>query len=299
MSAVTRPDLVRTLGDVVTAPPDAESARVLGLPPPTDRASHTAVFVLETHPYASVHLGAEGMIGGDAGDRVAGFWRALGLVPPAEPDHLAVLLALYARLGSEELAVPPTQGRRQVAIASARAALLWEHLAPWAPVHLAAVTRVGGAFHRGWARLAGRVLQAEAEALPERSELPTALAVAPPPVALGSRRDLVDGVLAPARSGMVVARADLARLGGNLGLGVRPGERRFVLDVLLDNTPEGVLAGLAAMAQEWAALHRSWHAGPLEVVGRWWAERARLASGVLAQAAHAVGGPSPAGASRG
>ena len=45
-----------------------------------------------------VYLGAEGMLGGAARDRVAGFWRALGLVPPAEPDHLAALLGLAAAL---------------------------------------------------------------------------------------------------------------------------------------------------------------------------------------------------------
>ena len=36
------------------------------------------------------------MLGGEARDRIAGFWRALGLVPPPEPDHLAVMLGLYA-----------------------------------------------------------------------------------------------------------------------------------------------------------------------------------------------------------
>lgn len=291
MIATTRPDLVRALGDAVMAPLHVEAARVLGLPPPPAMAAHTEVFVLEIHPYASVHLGAEGMIGGEAGDRVAGFWRALDLAPPAEADHLAVLLGLYARLGSEELGLPPAQGRRRAAVASARAALLWEHLAPWVPAHLAAVTRVGGAFHRGWARLTGRVLHAEAAAQPERSELPSALVSAPPVVTLGSRRDLVEGVLAPACSGMVVTRADLVRLGGDLGLGVRPGERRFVLDVLLDNTPAGVLAGLAAMAQEWAELHRSWHAGPLEAIGRWWADRATAAAAVLAESARTVRAP--------
>jgi sulfite exporter TauE/SafE len=36
------------------------------------------------------------MLGGAARERVAGFWRAVGLVPPPEPDHLAALLGLAA-----------------------------------------------------------------------------------------------------------------------------------------------------------------------------------------------------------
>jgi hypothetical protein len=284
---VTRPELVRALASLAGRSPDGRVCRLLGLPPPPGAAAHTTVFVLETHPYASVHLGEEGMIGGDAGDRVAGFWRALGIVPPAEPDHLRALLDLYARLGAEELALPPA-ARRRAALMSARAALLWEHLAPWVLVHLAAVDRAGGEFHRAWAGLMADVLWAEGDDLPPRAQLPTALCGAPAPLALASRRELVDAVLAPARSGMVVTRADLVRAGRDLGLGVRRGERRFALDGLLDQDPAGILGWLGRAAEEWAVVHRRWHPGALDPVGRWWAGRARAAAGVLAGAAARV-----------
>ena len=70
----------------------------LGLDPVSD-AEHTDAFVLNCPPYASIYLGPQGAIGGEGADRVAGFWRAIGITPPAEPDHLAALLGLYARLG--------------------------------------------------------------------------------------------------------------------------------------------------------------------------------------------------------
>ena len=280
---VTRPELARALAALAGPSPEAEVCRLVGLPPPPGAAAHTEVFLLETHPYASVHLGAEGMIGGDAGDRVAGFWRALGMVPPTEPDHLRTLLELYACLGVEELAFP-LDDRRRSAVRSARAGLLWEHLAPWVPVHLATVDRVGDGFHRAWASLALDVLSAEADALPARAELPTALGDAPPPLGIGSRRELVDAVLTPARSGMVITQADLVRAGGDLGLGVRRGERRFALEGLLDQHPAAVLAWLAALAAEWSGLHGRWHRGALEPVGKWWAARARGAAEVLADA---------------
>ena len=72
-------------GSVADNPQDARAAtQALGLPIPTP-ASYTDVFVLNCPPYASTYLGPEGGIGGDAADRVAGFWRAIAVSPPAEP----------------------------------------------------------------------------------------------------------------------------------------------------------------------------------------------------------------------
>ena len=102
------------------------------------------MFVLNCPPYASVYLGAEGGLGGEVADRAAGFWRAIGVPPPAEPDHLTALLSLYARLGEAPVAgdgaaclAPATAG----ALARARQALFWEHLWPWLPGFLDAVRR--------------------------------------------------------------------------------------------------------------------------------------------------------------
>jgi TorA maturation chaperone TorD len=62
-----------------------------GLPGPQAH-EHTEVFGLQLYPYASVYVGPEGMLGGEARDRIAGFWRVLRLTPATEPDHLATLL---------------------------------------------------------------------------------------------------------------------------------------------------------------------------------------------------------------
>lgn len=293
MSATgSRYELCRALATLLGPSPDPGLCRLLELPPPPGPAAHTDVFVLETHPYASVHLGAEGMIGGEAGDRVAGFWRALGAVPPPDADHLVTLLELYAALGAEEevaaaVRVPATE-RRLAALASAQAALAWEHLASWVPVHLASVERVGDPFHQAWAGLTADVLAGEVGKCAPRAELPSALALAPPPLDVGSRRGCVDALLAPVRAGMVVTRADLVRAGTHLGVGVRRGERRFTLDALLEQDAPGVLGWLSRLAAEWAELHERWHPGALRPVGQWWAGRARAAATVLEGAASAV-----------
>ena len=93
-------EALRALAVLLEAPrPEhAPIAAALELPVPPAPDEHTAVVVFQAYPYASVYLGAEGMLGGEAADRVAGFWRVLGGEPPAEPDHLSVLLASVAAL---------------------------------------------------------------------------------------------------------------------------------------------------------------------------------------------------------
>src|SRR5581483_10798351 len=92
-------ELLRALGAMADSPVAARAvAAPLGLDPVGDD-EHTEAFVLNCPPYAAVYLGPDGALGGEGADRAAGFWRALGLTPPAEPDHLTALLALYASLG--------------------------------------------------------------------------------------------------------------------------------------------------------------------------------------------------------
>lgn len=107
-------ELLRALGSLIEppSPQHAGVAAALGLPEPPSPWEHQRVVASQRWPYASVYLGAEGMMGGEARARIAGFHRALGLDrnrPPAsaqdgnadgstEVDHLAALLDLLASL---------------------------------------------------------------------------------------------------------------------------------------------------------------------------------------------------------
>jgi len=93
-------ELFRALGSLAEPPAADRSgiADALDLGPLPDPASHSDLFDQQLPPYASVYLGPEGMLGGEARDRIAGFWRALDLTPPDEPDHITTMLAFYARL---------------------------------------------------------------------------------------------------------------------------------------------------------------------------------------------------------
>ena len=245
MGAGALVDLLQALA-VHAEPPgpelDAVSA-ALELPCAPDPAGFCEVFLFQLYPYASVYLGAEGMLGGEARDRVAGFFRALGVQPPPEPDHLAVLLAAYAQLHERGAEV-------------ARAALLWEHLLPWLPPYLHAVAELRAEPYRSWALLLDRVLREEAGATTAPPQLALHLRAAPelPDPRQDSTRAFTDALLVPVRTGMIVTGRTLAELARDTGLGLRVAERRYALRNLLDQDPHATLAWLAGHARRWAGV---------------------------------------------
>jgi TorA maturation chaperone TorD len=260
-------ELFRALG-VLCEPPAEGHARVaaaLGLREEPRADDYADLFLFQLYPYASVYLGGEGKLGGEARDRVAGFWRALDLVPPAEPDHLAALLGLYAELGERRA---PDEWRR---------ALLWEHLLSWTPPYLAKLEDLAPPFHRGWAGLLRDALAAEAASL---GPLPTPLLAhreAPPlqpPAEVGGAAFL-EQLLVPVRTGVILVRDDLVSIARELGLGTRVAERRYVLEALLAQDPARTLRSLAAYAGGWAERHES----------AFWSGRAAAAASLLAAAA--------------
>ncbi len=277
-------ELFRALA-ALAEPPGPEQARigaVLGLPGSPEPAAYTDVFLFQLYPYASVYCGAEGMLGGEARDRVAGFWRALGYAPPPEPDHLAALLALYAALADRESA--EADPARALLRRRSRRALLWEHLACWLFPYLGKLQEVAPPFYRGWGALLREALVAASGALGPADALPLHLREAPPlpdPRPAGPEAFL-GGLLAPVRSGMILVRADLARAARELGLGLRVGERRFVLESLLAQDPARTLAWLRAEARAWAARHAAYQPAAGDIA-RFWAARAEAAAALLAE----------------
>jgi len=275
-----RAELFRALGAVAGDPADARTAcTALDLPVPGN-AEHTEVFVLNCPPCAAVYLGAEGGLGGEAADRVAGFWRAIGVPPPAEPDHLTALLSLYARLG-EAAAAGPLAPATAGALTRARHALFWEHLWPWLPGYLDAVDDLGTPALAPWARLVRRALTAERGRHPG-GRLPLALRAAPAPVAEPGRTgDLLDMLTTPVRSGFVLTRRRLAAAADAAGAGNRIGERRFTLRALLDQAPDETLSWLSGEAARWSARHEAGRPAG-DIVQAWWARRAARTAQVLA-----------------
>jgi TorA maturation chaperone TorD len=275
-------ELFRALA-VLAEPPVAgvkHLAAALELGPVPDAAEYTELFVFQLYPYASVYLGAEGMLGGEARDRVAGFWRALGQTPPVEPDHLAVMLALYARL--VEMEEGENDRQRRAGWHGARKAFLWEHLLSWLPVYLGKLRDIAPPFYRKWGGILMEALVEEAKAVGEQAQLPLHLRDAPGLIdpRSGSVGEFLQSLLAPVRSGIILVRSDLGRAARGLGLGLRLGERKFILQALFSQNAAGLLDWLAEEASAWAERHRL-HREELGRVSEAWEEKARISANLL------------------
>jgi TorA maturation chaperone TorD len=263
-------ELLRALGAVCEPPAPACAAisAALELPGAPRDEEYADVFLFQLYPYASVYLGGEGKLGGEARDRVAGFWRALDLVPPAEPDHLAALLGLYAALAERGA---PREWRR---------ALLWEHLLSWTPPYLAKLEEIAPPVYRRWAELLRATLAAEAAGVGPLPVEPLSHREAPalePPSEIGGAAFLKQ-LLAPVRTGFILVRDDLVTAGRELGLGLRVAERRYVLEALLAQDAAATLGWLGAYAAHWSRRHTS----------EFWIGRAAAAAALLAEAAQAA-----------
>jgi Nitrate reductase delta subunit len=280
-------ELLRALGAAADSPAAARAVGpALGLDPVSD-AEHTDAFVLNCPPYAAIYLGPQGAIGGEGADRVAGFWRAIGIIPPAEPDHLAALLGLYARLG--EARAGARRPASAAALAQSQAVLFWEHLWAWLPAYLDAVTDLAIPSLARWADLMRRAVAAEYGRQPPCPRRPLALRAAPPGARPGSGcsarptpagpADLVEFLTIPVRSGLILTRRRLAQGAGRAGVGFRIGERRFALRAMLEQDPRATLDWLAGEADRWQRRHRDRVPGD-DVTG-WWAARAARTGQVL------------------
>jgi hypothetical protein len=188
-----------------------------------------------------------------------------------------VMLAFYARLA--ELEAETAAADRRAALGHARTAWLHEHLVSWLPVWLASVQEIAPPAYGGWAGILRRALDEEASSRPW-PHLPRHLREAPPladPRAEGAEA-FVAALLAPVRSGLVLARSDLARAAATLGLGLRLGDRRDVLRALLAQDAPAVLDWLGREADRQAERHT---AAPLGAATAFWTSRAATTAGLL------------------
>jgi TorA maturation chaperone TorD len=294
--AADRWELLRALAAVADKPAAARAVGpALGLAAASD-AEHTGVFVLDLPPYASIYLGPDGALGGEGADRIAGFWRVMGIEPPSDSDHLSSLLGLYASMGEGITAArKPTT---VAALSRAHGTLFWEHLWPWLPAYLDAVGDLPAPALAGWADLLRNVVTAEAARQQACPALPAALRDAPRGVGADTGLgDLASLLTVPVRSGMIVTRHRLTLGAGQAGVGCRVGERRFTMRAMIEQDPAATLRWLAAEALRWQRRHQARARGADDPAARWWAERAADTARALRDGAAAMGSAATDGGS--
>lgn len=279
-------ELFRALA-LLAEPPTKECERVaeaLELGPLPCESEYTEIFLFQLYPYASVYLGEEGMIGGEARDRVAGFWRALSQTPPREPDHLALMLALYAGLaGLEE---DEGDAVKRSALRNARKAFLWEHLLSWLPVYLDKLSEIATPFYRKWGEILFQALVEESRVVGRQEQLSLHLRDGGGPIDPREEglEKFLQSLLTPARSGIILTRADLQRAARALSLGSRMGERLFILKALFGQDADAMLSWLARETSSWIALHRK-RAKVFGEAAKVWEQKSEATSELLEQLA--------------
>ena len=271
-----RAELIRGLGALCERPDRASEriADVLNLPEP-DPVDHTDLFVQQLPPYASVYLDEAGKIGGEARDRIAGFWRAMHLTPPPEPDHLASLFFLWSSISDQ--AVSERDPERRSLLEHAAMALVREHVASWLAPYLTRVSELSERY-RSWASLVAAVVEDTLVTARGTAALPVHLAVEPR--SLEGPVDLVAFLLTPIRSGMILTRADLKRAAGESGLAIRVGERAFVLRSLLEQDAGAITEWMADEARRQADLYASASVAP--AIAAEWSRRATRTRDLIA-----------------
>jgi hypothetical protein len=146
--------------------------------------------------------------------------------------------------------------------------LLTEHLLSWLPPYVAKVAEIASPFYRAWGALLGDSLVAEVAELGRAEQLPLHLREAPGLTA-------PDEILAPVRSGVLIVRDDLKRAARQSGLGLRQGERSYVMKALLAQDPGATLKWLAGEAERWVEMHQSMP-DQLAVIREFWVHRAEV-----------------------
>lgn len=275
-------DLFRALA-ALAEPPTAETAALahaVGLNGAPSLSEYTGFFVFQQLPYASVYLGLEGMVGGEARDCVAGFWRALGAEPPPEPDHLATLLAAYADLAERHEAAHDATGRTQ--LRAARYALLWEHILSWLPVFLMKARDSAPGPYGSWAGVLMEALLEEARASDVEPVTPIHFRGVPPleRPAAGASDAFLAALLSPVRTGMILTRHDFTRAAQVTALGVPSGERRHMLRALIEQDAEATVRWLSGEAAHWAQRHEQL-AEDLGPVAAFWTGQAEATATLL------------------
>jgi len=171
-------------------------------------------------------------------------------------------------------------GQAQPRQAQLRRALFREHLWPWLPAFLGAVSDLPADALAAWAELTLRALQRERELDRDwDGPLPLALREAPP---ADGASGLVDRLTTPLRSGIILTRRAVAAGADRVGAGQRIGDRRRALGAMLAAEPERTAAWLADEADRWSRRHLAAVPGtPGDRVQQWWADRAAHTARVL------------------
>lgn len=210
------------------------------------------LFVKELPPFASIYLSSDGNIGGGSRSVIAGFYSALGIPTPSDPDHLASLLRLLSGILNKEAELAGADSdagdeQRLVSVSRARSVLVNDHLATWLPVYLLRAKEVAPRPLMGWVSCTLDLLSVM---VGECQGTVPAVQVYDGNLAVpGSSSELISWITTPGRSGIIVTHWDISNLAESLGLALRVGRKRFVLEELWAQARQEVVGCIETMVE--------------------------------------------------
>jgi len=225
----------------------------------------TELFDFDLPPYASYYLTVGPVLGGEPvtylRDLLASYLPRQ--IQPAQPDALAFLLRLVAAL------------TRSDNLDRARA-IFYESLRPWMGTYARAVQTYAPP---GLKRIGDLLLAVDAlwrNETPPPASLPYLLRTAPevryPPTALDATTEtsaLLDYLLSPVASGLILPRCALISYARHNSLGIRPGGRRFSFESLLTASPATTLNFVGEVART----QQRWYVDITDPIADWWATK--------------------------
>lgn len=207
---------------------------------------HTQVFAIDLKPYASIYLSEVATLGGEARDVAAGYYRAIGLPVPQEPDALFTMFEHYQ--GLIETLESSKDDLILERVRHLRSAFLFEHLLAWVPFYLTALSESYDHF--------GLFSEALLEFLRDEVEELELDVIGRLPIVLRDRRFFGDEglnieaksrvslLVSPFSSGLILSQNDMFRCARETDAVTRPGTKSFMLENLLGDRPKEVLQWL-------------------------------------------------------
>nr|ATZ76195.1 nitrate reductase delta subunit [uncultured euryarchaeote] len=229
-----------------------------------------ALLVGELPPFASIYLSLDGNIGGESQAEIAGFYRALSVKVPPNPDYLSSMLYLLGQIIKKEVEFFGRETPRSRAIEVAKLTLVQQHLAPWLVPYLLRAEQVAGADASVWVAL---TLELIASIL-ESSEVPFPQQTIHADLdqrqieSFANSVEFIGWITSPRLSGVIVAPSDLANIAKSLGLATRIGRKRFVLEGLVQQGGRELLAAIGHFVSEQRDLYLS-RSSEFEVLQSW------------------------------
>ena len=243
-----------------------------------------ALLVGELPPFASIYLSSDGNIGGEAQAEIAGFYSAISVPPPPNPDYLSSMLYLLGQIIGKEAEFDDREEPKAKAIEIAKLTLVRWHLVPWLVPYLLRAEQITQGATSTWSGLTFDLISSILERSKITSQGHSEWYTEAKDEAIelfANSDDFVSWVTTPRLSGVILAPSDLSKIASSLGLAARVGRKRFTLEGLIQQSSREVLSALAKFCASQCDLY-TLNSQYAEVLEHWKNRAARTKGRILA-----------------